>query len=85
MKLIRHLLSHALLLAFLIALAFAYHYRGQLFSADINATIDNTVHKVMVLVKLIPKTSKPSAQELSLIHISEPTRQLMSSRMPSSA
>jgi len=47
MKLIRYILSHALLLAFLVVLGFAYHYRVKLFSAEINRQIDKTVGVVM--------------------------------------
>ncbi len=64
MKLIRYLLSHIILLAFLVALGFAYYYRAHLFSGNINARIDSTVHRVMVLVKLSPE--QPEASEQSL-------------------
>lgn len=64
MKLIRYLLSHIILLAFLVALGFAYYYRAHLFSDNINARIDSTVHRVMVLVKLSPE--QPEASEQSL-------------------
>lgn len=63
MKLIRYLLSHALLLAFLIALAFAYHYRARLFSNEINTRIDSTVEKGMALLKFIPKINDSDPQQ----------------------
>jgi len=64
MKLIRYLLSHIILLAFLVALGFAYYHRAHLFSDNINARIDSTVHRVMVLVKLSPEQPEASEQNL---------------------
>lgn len=62
MKLIRYLLSHALLLAFFLALGFAYYNRAQLFSDDINAKIDNTVQRGMARVRSFPEQPKPVTQ-----------------------
>ena len=64
MKLIRYLLSHIILLAFLVALGFAYYHRARLFTDEINAKIDNSVHRVMVLVKLAPEQPKASEDNL---------------------
>ena len=47
MKLIRYILSHGLLLGFLVILGFAYHYRVKLFSAEINQHVDQTVGVVI--------------------------------------
>jgi len=49
MKLIRHLLSHGLLIAFLIAVGFAYYYRTVLFSEQVNEQIDSGVFSTMKL------------------------------------
>lgn len=67
MKLIRFILSHAILLAFLVALGSGYYYRDRLFSADINAQIDRAVHKAMVLVRLAPQGSEPAARPVQEI------------------
>ena len=53
----------------------------------IERLIDNTTVK-MVPIKIVHSESQPekeSRQGLSLIHISEPTRPITTSRMPSSA
>ena len=63
MKLIRYLLSHIILLAFLVVLGLAYYHRSRLFSDDLNAKIDNTVHRVLVLVKLAPEGKQPTAEK----------------------
>jgi len=63
MKLIRYILSHAILLALLIALGLAYYHRGELFTDDINAKIDNTVYKAMVFAQLAPKAKESETQE----------------------
>lgn len=59
MKLIRYILSHAILLGFLVALGFAYYYRAQLFSQEVTTLIDRSVHKAMVMAKLAPEGSDP--------------------------
>jgi len=62
MKVIRYLLSHALLLAFFLALGFAYYNRAQLFSDDINAKIDSTVHGIVARVRSFPEQPEPVTQ-----------------------
>jgi tetratricopeptide (TPR) repeat protein len=74
MKLIKFLLSHVILLAFLVALGFAYYYRAQLFSPDINARIDHTVHKVLVLARLAPEASEPVSTETTEVPGTEVAR-----------
>ena len=59
-------------------------YEGKLFfegRARIDGRLEGEVHSDGLLVV----GPEATVQGLSLIHISEPTRQLMSSRMPSSA
>jgi hypothetical protein len=63
MKLIRYILSHALLLAFLVILGIAYYFRVQLFPPNMTAHIDNTVHQVMVMVRLAPKAVESEQAE----------------------
>lgn len=74
MKLIKFLLSHAILLAFLVALGFAYYYRAQLFSPDINARIDYTVHKALVLARLAPEGSEPVSTDTTEVPRTEVAR-----------
>lgn len=57
MNLIRYILSHAILLAFIIAIGFAYYYRAQLFSPDVTARIDGLVHQALVFANIKPKDS----------------------------
>lgn len=47
MKFIRYILSHLILIGFVFLLVLAYHYRSQLFSADIVGQIDHIAGKVM--------------------------------------
>jgi len=49
MKLVRHLLSHLLLLTLIIALVLAYYYRALVFSEDLNRQIDYRVQSILVL------------------------------------
>ena len=63
MKLIRFILSHAILLIFLIAIGVAYHYRAQLFPDKVTQKIDDTVHQALVFVKLAPKQEPQSQQQ----------------------
>lgn len=65
MKLIRYLLSHALLIGFFVALGMGYYYRTHLFSEDVNTRIDHTVYRLMVLARLSPEQAEsvtPTAQ-----------------------
>ncbi len=63
MKFIRYILSHAIFLAFIIAIGFAYYYRSQLFPADVNAKIDDTVHRAKVWVTTAVKKESADTQE----------------------
>jgi len=54
MKLLRYLLSHGLLIMFIVALAFTYIYRAQLFPENITAQIDSYVNKSITWVGLLP-------------------------------
>ena len=66
MKLIRYLLSHTLLIVFFVALGMGYYYRTQLFSEEVNARIDGTVHRLMVLARLSPEQTEPVIQRTEL-------------------
>ena len=65
MKLLRYILSHGILLLLIVALAFAYYYRTQLFSDDINARIDNVMHKSVAWLEVFKdkQAEKPSTSE----------------------
>ena len=66
MRIIRHLLSHAILLVFLIALGFAYHYRAKLFSEEIVSRIDTTVNKTMAFLNIaLNKDDESKPQEVA--------------------
>lgn len=47
MKLIRYILSHGLLLAFIVVLVLAYQYRTHLFSNEVNARIESVSSQVV--------------------------------------
>lgn len=71
MKLIRYLLSHALLLAFFLALGFIYYNRAQLFSDDINVRFDNTVQRGIAFVRAFPEQSEPVVQTSESSQVAE--------------
>jgi len=62
MRIIRYFLSHIVLLVFFAALALAYFYRTHLFSDDVNAQVDNLVHKAMVTVGIPAEKPDPAAK-----------------------
>ncbi len=57
MKFIRHLLSHGLLLTFIIALGAAYFYRAVIFSEEVNTKINGVVNTALVALTLEPMQS----------------------------
>ena len=63
MKLLRHILSHGILLIVLIALAFIYFYRVQLFSTEINAHIDSTVNKALAWTEIFQNKQQQQSDE----------------------
>lgn len=63
MKIIRFILSHTLLLIFLIAIGMAYHYRAQLFPNKVTQKIDDSVHQLLVLSRLATDESQNEKQE----------------------
>lgn len=81
MKLLRYLLSHGILLLLLVALAFAYYYRAQLFSSDINARIDGVVNKSLAWTEVFadkrsttsPSMEQPQASSPEVNNIESPT------------
>jgi len=58
MKLLRYLLSHGILLLFIVALVFAYYYRTQLFSVKVNTRIDSAVEKSLAWTEIFMKKAK---------------------------
>lgn len=63
MKLLRHILSHGILLLILIALAFIYFYRAQLFSVEINTRIDSTVDKALAWTEIFQNKKQQQSEE----------------------
>ena len=60
-------------------------YQNEMVDAMIKKFGYKNIMEVPKLDKIVVNMGVGEAKELSLIHISEPTRRLMASRMPSSA
>ena len=60
MKFIRFLLSHGILLLFIVALGAGYYYRANIFPEKVNAKIDSSVYRIMVFAKLAPEQQAAS-------------------------
>ncbi|MBI1424677.1 MAG: tetratricopeptide repeat protein [Gammaproteobacteria bacterium] len=65
MKLIRYILSHLLLIAFLFLLVLAYYYRSQLFPAEVVSRIDHVTQRVMFWRK--PARVEPMQTETTAV------------------
>lgn len=64
MKLIRHIMSHLILIGFIFLLVLAYFYRAQLFPADIVSKIDHVAQRVAFWEKAT-RTSQSSETEVA--------------------
>jgi tetratricopeptide (TPR) repeat protein len=71
MKIIRYILSHGLLLGFLVAIGFAYYYRTQLFSDTINQRIDGALATAVSAAKDVAEVFGYEKQQVSAVQVTE--------------
>jgi len=72
MKLLRYLFSHGILLLLLVALAFAYYYRAQLFSPEINGRIDAVVNKSLAWTEVFADKRSANSESAEQPQASSP-------------
>ncbi len=71
MKIIRYILSHGLLLGFLVAIGFAYYYRTQLFSDTINQRIDGALATVVSTAKDVAEVFGYEQEQATAVQVTE--------------
>ena len=64
MKLLRRILRYLFLLAFIVVLGLAYYYRSVIFSEQINTSVDNTIHGVLVMANIVPEQTESATPEI---------------------